>query len=591
MTQRGGGVSPSSKQVKLGDNYGDLPTPTRDGYIFCGWRNAMNEYVTANTQYIIIGNEKLTAHWRLPISYLSSDWKSRIQGSAADTYGFETVTITNSLSAVTSSLTNKISVGTNSETVTTAFNSDNFFDVEAYFDDNKKTIVIYSPYTIYAPANCEKLFYNLKSLTSVITGNLNTSKATTMNNMFADCSVLATLDVSKFDTSNVTNMAHMFFGCAAVTSLAVNNFNTSKVTTMEYMFKGCTKLVTANISSFNISKCTSFSSMFQSCKAYTTAVLPSGIVTTGQYMYGDCSALTSVTLPTSCTTLDIGTFKNTDALKTIDFKNVKTINTDAFYSGGLTGALTCPASNIGYDAFGYNYLTSVKFTHTGTITLGQTAFRNNSSLTTVDFLAQGTNFKSNSFSTAGNGVWSGCNLQYVKVTQGNFGKELMAETQILSLSDTETTSSYVYLYVPGYVTFNCTVGCWGWSWTARSILTLKNAGGSTKNKVDHSVKCKMFAGNTTKSSTATEQGSDYPAKYGSLGACVYNSCTKGSSLIKATIYGIGSLDSTEWNKIVSSGYNFRCNAQTYRPSAHATIASNINAYCYPNYLDYWVCQY
>lgn len=546
----------------------------------------MNEYVTANTQYIIIGNEKLTAHWRLPISYLSSDWKDRLGGSTS----YTSITFTNNASLI-SGYANKISVGTDSETLTTAYTSDDFFDVEAYFNDDKKDIIIYSPYTIYAPANCEKLFYNLTSLTSVVTGNLDTSKATTMNNMFADCSVLATLDVSKFDTSNVTNMAHMFFGCAAVTSLAVNNFNTSKVTTMEYMFKGCTKLVTANISSFNISKCTSFSSMFQSCKAYTTAVLPSGIVTTGQYMYSDCSALTSVTLPTSCTTLDIGTFKNTDTLKTIDFKNVKTINTDAFYSGGLTGALTCPASNIGYDAFGYNYLTSVKFTHTGTITLGQTAFRNNSSLITVDFLAQGTNFKSNSFSTSGAGVWDGCNLQYVKVTQGNFGKELMAQTQILSLTDVETTSSYIFLYVPGYVYFHCTVGCWGWTWTARSILTLKNADGSSKNKVDHSVTCGMFAGNTTKSSTATEQGSDYPARYGTLSCGVYNSCTKGSSAIKATIYGIGSLDSTEWNKIVSSGYNFRCNLQTYRPSGHATIASNINAYCYPSYIDYWICQY
>ncbi len=586
----------------------------------------MNEYVTADTQYIIIGNEKLTAHWRLPISYLSSDWKDRILnaatgtatqslasnlknkpatsngnvvgagepvedgGTMTDEYGFETVTFTNSLSAA-SALNNKISVGTDSETLTTAYTSDDFFDVEAYFNDDKKDIIIYSPYTIYAPANCEKLFYNLKSLTSVITGNLNTSKATTMNNMFADCSVLATLDVSKFDTSNVTNMAHMFFGCAAVTSLAVNNFNTSKVTTMEYMFKGCTKLVTANISSFNISKCTSFSSMFQSCKAYTTAVLPSGIVTTGQYMYGDCSALTSVTLPTSCTTLDIGTFKNTDALKTIDFKNVKTINTDCFYSGGLTGSLTCPASNIGYDAFGNNNLTSVKFTHTGTITLGPTAFHNNLSLTTVDFLAQGTNFKSNSFSTAGSGVWSGCNLQYVKVTQGNFGTQLLAETQIIAMADVETTCPYTYIYVPGYAYFHCTVGCWGWSWTAVSEPSIQGGGGGTRTLMRHSVKCGMFAGNTEKSSTATEQGSALPAKYGSLGVRCYNSCTKGSSYVKVTIYGIGSLDSTEWNKIVSSGYNFRCNLQNYRPSAHATIASNINAYCYPSYLDYWICQY
>ena len=32
-----GGESPSSKTVKLGDNYGDLPVPTKSGYAFVGW--------------------------------------------------------------------------------------------------------------------------------------------------------------------------------------------------------------------------------------------------------------------------------------------------------------------------------------------------------------------------------------------------------------------------------------------------------------------------------------------------------------------------------------------------------------------------
>lgn len=37
---RGGGVS--SKQVKLGDNYGSLPTPTRSGKTFVGWHRGKN---------------------------------------------------------------------------------------------------------------------------------------------------------------------------------------------------------------------------------------------------------------------------------------------------------------------------------------------------------------------------------------------------------------------------------------------------------------------------------------------------------------------------------------------------------------------
>ena len=37
---QGGAVSPSSKTVKLGDNYGDLPTPTKAGYHFTNWKHA-----------------------------------------------------------------------------------------------------------------------------------------------------------------------------------------------------------------------------------------------------------------------------------------------------------------------------------------------------------------------------------------------------------------------------------------------------------------------------------------------------------------------------------------------------------------------
>ncbi|MGN0798591.1 MAG: InlB B-repeat-containing protein [Christensenellales bacterium] len=63
MTQQGGGVSPSSKTVKLGDNYGDLPTPTRTGYTFNSWKNSDGTAVTSTTQNTTIGDHTLTANW------------------------------------------------------------------------------------------------------------------------------------------------------------------------------------------------------------------------------------------------------------------------------------------------------------------------------------------------------------------------------------------------------------------------------------------------------------------------------------------------------------------------------------------------
>ncbi len=56
----GGGVS--SKLVRLGDTYGDLPIPTKAGYSFVGWK-FNDEYITSTTQNITTVEHTLTAIW------------------------------------------------------------------------------------------------------------------------------------------------------------------------------------------------------------------------------------------------------------------------------------------------------------------------------------------------------------------------------------------------------------------------------------------------------------------------------------------------------------------------------------------------
>ena len=58
-----GGGSSSSKTVKLGDNYGDLPTPTKTGYTFNGWQTSDGTTVTSTTQNTTIGDHTLSASW------------------------------------------------------------------------------------------------------------------------------------------------------------------------------------------------------------------------------------------------------------------------------------------------------------------------------------------------------------------------------------------------------------------------------------------------------------------------------------------------------------------------------------------------
>lgn len=69
---------------------------------------------------------------------------------------------------------------------------------------------------------------NLKTIEGL--GNVDTSKATTLYQMFYDSKSLESINLSTFDTSNVTNMAEMFSGASKLTSVNLSSFNTSNVT-------------------------------------------------------------------------------------------------------------------------------------------------------------------------------------------------------------------------------------------------------------------------------------------------------------------------------------------------------------------------
>lgn len=61
----GGSVSPTSKIVSYGRQYGTLPTPSREGYTFNGWYTSASSgvRVTESTTYNIRGNSTIYAHY------------------------------------------------------------------------------------------------------------------------------------------------------------------------------------------------------------------------------------------------------------------------------------------------------------------------------------------------------------------------------------------------------------------------------------------------------------------------------------------------------------------------------------------------
>lgn len=67
----GGSISQSSKVVTPGQKYGDLPMPSRSGYIFDGWYPSASGgvHVTAATTVSLTSNRTLYAHWTQNTTY------------------------------------------------------------------------------------------------------------------------------------------------------------------------------------------------------------------------------------------------------------------------------------------------------------------------------------------------------------------------------------------------------------------------------------------------------------------------------------------------------------------------------------------
>lgn len=117
--------------------------------------------------------------------------------------------------------------------------------------------------TIYSPKYISFREYKGTDLIPELAG-LDTSKITTMAQMFYYCDALNSLNVSTFNTENVNNMRYMFYACNHIINLDLSNFNTNKVTDMSYMFANCERLLSLDIRNFNFSNVTSYTGMFNS---------------------------------------------------------------------------------------------------------------------------------------------------------------------------------------------------------------------------------------------------------------------------------------------------------------------------------------
>ncbi len=230
--------------------------------------------------------------------------------------------------------------------------------------------------------------------------NFYVSNVTNMAGMFAECSLLTSIDLGdNFNTSNVTNMANMFVNCSALTSIDLgDNFNTSNVTNMISMFDGCSALTSVptgldlsdtNITSVDIEYGGGYGYMFYGCSSLTTAKVNSKYI--GDQMFYGCNKLTNITITDDVQGIYANsgcfTYSGDGTLETklLDLSN--DVMTDYDWSAdNRTLAATDTLAPVGtislgsayYEANGYMYVNS------GEITINLTAVDNETAESNIE---------------------------------------------------------------------------------------------------------------------------------------------------------------------------------------------------------------
>ena len=202
------------------------------------------------------------------------------------------------------------------------------YDMFAYM--SKLTTLNLSHFDTSKVTNMNNMFYHMPALTTINLSSFDTSNVTDMSGMFSSMSKLTTLNLSHFDTSKVTNMGFMFSDMFNLTTLDISSFDTSKVTNMRYMFDDMSKLTTLNLSHFDTSKVTNMGYMFSGMSNLTNLDLSSfdtSMVTDMYAMFSDMSNLTALNLSnfdTSKVTTMYAMFRNMPNLTTLDLSNFDT---------------------------------------------------------------------------------------------------------------------------------------------------------------------------------------------------------------------------------------------------------------------------
>lgn len=410
-----------------------LPTPTRSGYLFEGWRDWSGQFVDNFPQFANIRSLKLYASWvsgtegillkngkvvsyngtasdvTIPASYRNVPTTAIGESAFRNNTTIKKITVPDSVTSISSGVFSGCSslteitfpfIGDSAKT-----SSDKYqyplgyiFGTSSYAGGVATKQYYYGSSMSDTTCNTYYIPASLKSVT-VVGGNV-------LHGAFYNCNSLASVTIPD-GVRSIGSSA--FYNCSGLTSVTIGNSVTS---IGNYAFDNCAGLTSVTIGNGVTSL---DSDAFSGCIGLTMVTIGNGVTRVGDHVFYNCRGLTSVTMGNCVTSISEYAFYGCSNLKYNEYNNAlylgnennkyfglikaksKNITSclinanckiicEGAFSGcsGLT-SITIPDSvtNIGSDAFSScSGLTSITIGN-GVTSIGKSTFYNCNGLTSV----------------------------------------------------------------------------------------------------------------------------------------------------------------------------------------------------------------
>ena len=173
-------------------------------------------------------------------------------------------------------------------------------------------------------SSLEEMFLNCTALTRVDAETLDTGMTTSLRRMFSGCSGLEQVDVSGWDLGNAMDLSGLFADCVSLKTLDVSQWDLSGARNISGMFSYCSALEQLDVSGWDVSEVKDMMGLFLNCRSLSALEVGSwdtGSVTDMSSLFSFCSGVEALEVggwDVSSVTRMNGMFAGCSGLKALD---------------------------------------------------------------------------------------------------------------------------------------------------------------------------------------------------------------------------------------------------------------------------------